>query len=69
MLKHYYVYVKDPLEQMFWTVHVASSRGVRDILAFASSRTFGGDAFGYNELACMPAGFEVGTVEPGMKGF
>ena len=69
MLKHYYVYVKDPLEQMFWTVHVATTRGIREILAYASNRTLGGDAFGYNELAAKPAEFEVGAVEPGMKGF
>lgn len=67
-MKYYYVYCKDPLEQLFWTVHVRAAK-IADAMNWASAKTFGGNAIGLKDFGFMkPADFDHGTVETGMKG-
>lgn len=67
-MKYYYVYCKDPLEQLFWTVHVRAAK-LADALNWASLKTFGGDSFGVKDFGYIkPDDFNHGDVEMGMKG-
>jgi hypothetical protein len=66
-VKAYYVFVKDPLLDKFWTVHVLSNKRLVDILSWASMKTFGGSTIGVQEfLEDIPPNFEHGKVVAGM---